>query len=132
MLESETTSRAEAEEVEAVDDETDDPQWQNSQGESPDPSALSALQLAHRAVAKFPELTKRYQKFIGTAAVVSTAVIVLASIAVSRRLHSGESAEDILASITPDEIENAGKQQPVKPAKNGDSPEEAKKRRFLH
>jgi len=132
VLESETTSRAEAEEVEAVDDETDDPQWQNSQGESPDPSALSALQLAHRAVAKFPELTKRYQKFIGTAAVVSTAVIVLASIAVSRRLHSGESAEDILASITPDEIENAGKQQPVKPAKNGDSPEEAKKRRFLH
>ena len=130
-MESDTTNRAETEEIK-VDDETDDPQWQNSQGESPDPSAMSALQLAHRAVAKFPELTKRYQKFIGTAAVVSTAVIVLASIAVSRRLHSGESAEDILASITPDEIENAGKQQPVKPAKNGDSPEEAKKRRFLH
>ena len=132
MLESETTNRVEAESIEAAEDEPEEPQWQNGQGESPDPSALTALQLAHRAVAKFPELTKRYQKFIGTAAVVSTAVIVLASIVVSRRLHSGESAEDILASITPDEIENAGKQQPIKPAKNGHSPEEAKKRRFLH
>jgi len=132
VLESETTNRVEAESIEAAEDEPEEPQWQNGQGESPDPSALTALQLAHRAVAKFPELTKRYQKFIGTAAVVSTAVIVLASIVVSRRLHSGESAEDILASITPDEIENAGKQQPIKPAKNGHSPEEAKKRRFLH
>jgi cell division septation protein DedD len=93
---------------------------------------MNALQLAHRAVAKFPELTKRYQKFIGTAAVVSSAIIVLASIAVSRRLHSGESAEDILASITPDEIENAGKAQPIKPAKNGHSPDDADKRRFQH
>ena len=87
-------------------------------GEAPDTSALTALQLAYRAVAKFPELTRRYQKFIGTAAVVSSAVIVLASIAVSRRLHSGESPESILAEITPDEIENAGKHKPDKPKKS--------------
>ena len=118
--------------MEGEEDEAEDTQWHNGQGETPDPSALRALQLAHRAVAKFPDLTKRYQKFIGTAAVVSSALIVLASIAVSRRLNSGESAEDILASITPDEIENAGKQVPRKPSKNGHSPEEQKKRRFLH
>jgi hypothetical protein len=132
LLESETTSPEETKTTDSAEAEPEEPQYQNAQGESPDPSALTALQLAHRAVAKFPELTKRYQKFIGTAAVVSTALIVLASIAVTRRLHSGESAEDILASITPDEIENAGKHQPLKPAKNGHSPEEAKKRRFLH
>jgi hypothetical protein len=132
VSESEATNREDAAASEPAENEADEPQWQNGQGESPDPSAMTALQLAHRAVAKFPELTKRYQKFIGTAAVVSTALIVLASIAVSRRLHSGESAEDILASITPDEIENAGKNQPLKPAKNGASAEEAKKRRFLH
>lgn len=131
-MESETTRRDDAEPVDTAETEPEEPQYQNAQGESPDPSALNALQLAHRAVAKFPELTKRYQKFIGTAAVVSTALIVLASIAVTRRLHSGESAEDILASITPDEIENAGKAQPLKPNKNGDSSEESKKRRFLH
>ncbi len=99
----------------------DDSDFQhNGQGEAPDNSALAALHLAHRAVAKFPELTRRYQKFIGTAAVVSSAVIVLASIAVSRRLRTGESPDKILAEITPDEIENAGKQKPDKPS-NGKS-----------
>ena len=133
VSELETNSRTAANAIETTEDEVEDAsEWQNGQGETPDPSALRALQLAHKAVAKFPELTKRYQKFIGTAAVVSSALIVLASIAVTRRLHSGESAEDILASITPDEIENAGKQQPIKPAKNGHSPEDAAKRRFQH
>lgn len=108
--------------------ELDDADWQ-SQGESPDPSALRALHLAHRVVEKFPELTKRYQKFIGTAAVVSSALIVLASIAVARRLNRGESAEDILNSITSEEIENAGKQKPEKPEQAGKSDE---KRRFFH
>jgi hypothetical protein len=108
--------------------ELEDGDWQ-TQGEAPDSSALSALQLAHRVVAKFPELTKRYQKFIGTAAVVSSALIVLASIAVARRLNRGESAEDILNSITPEEIENAGKEKPEKPEMNG---HDGGKRRFFH
>ena len=133
MLDSETREDTETGANQGAEQEPEDPQWQTGQGEAPDSSALTALQLAHRAVAKFPELTKRYQKFIGTAAVVSSALIVLASIAVSRRLHSGESEEDILASITPDEIENAGKSKPIKPSKNGhSSPEEQQKRRFLH
>lgn len=108
--------------------ELDDGEWQNGQGEAPDPSALTALQLAHRVVAKFPDLTKRYQKFIGTAAVVSSALIVLASIAVAKRLNRGESAEDILASITPEEIENAGKEKPEKPEQTGNGD----KKRFFH
>ncbi|HWO74192.1 MAG TPA: hypothetical protein VNN21_11620 [Dehalococcoidia bacterium] len=107
--------------------DADDEQWHNGHGEAPDHSALTSLQLAHRVVARFPELAKRYQKFIGTAAVVSSALIVLASIAVARRLNRGEKPEEILASITPDEIENAGKVKPAKPKseKNGKS-------RFLH
>jgi hypothetical protein len=99
----------------ALRPESEDSEWHNGHGEAPDNSALTSLQLAHRVVAKFPELAKRYQKFIGTAAVVSTALIVLASIAVARRLHKGETPEDILASITPEEIENAGKEKPSKP-----------------
>jgi hypothetical protein len=98
--------------------ELEDTDWHNGQGEAPDHSALTALQLAHRAVHKFPELTKRYQKFIGTAAVVSSAVIVLASIAVSRRLHKGESPDRILAEITPDEIESIGREKPAKRTKS--------------
>jgi hypothetical protein len=104
--------------------DSDDSEWENGHGEAPDNSALSSLQLAHQAIAKFPELAKRYQKFIGTAAVVSTALIILASIAVAQRLNRGQSPEKILEEITPDEIENAGKQKPEKP--------KAKKARFLH
>ncbi len=100
-----------------IDLESEEVDWHNGDGESPDNSALNSLQLAHRVIAKFPELAKRYQKFIGTAAVVSTALIVLSSIAVTRRLHKGESPEHILAEITPDEIENAGKHRPDKPGK---------------
>ena len=59
----------------------------------------------------------------------ASALIVLASIAVARRLSRGESAEQILESITPDEIENAGKQKPSKPKSNGHNGD---KGRFFH
>ncbi len=117
-------------EIEPIpESDTDDVEWQNGQGETPDSSALTSLQLAHKVMAKFPDLTKRYQKFIGTAAVVSSALIVLTSIAVSKRLHKGESPEDILNSITPEEIESAGREKPAKPEKNGHN---GSKAQFLH
>ncbi len=97
--------------------EQDEADWHNGNGEAPDHSALTALHLAHQVLNKFPELTRRYQKFIGPVAVVSTAVLVLTSIAISRRLHKGESPDRILAEITPDEIESAGKQKPAKPVR---------------
>ncbi len=94
----------------------------NRHGEAPDNSAMRSLQLAHRAIAKFPDLARRYQKFIGTVAVVSSALIVLSSIAVSKRIHRGESDETILDEITPHEIENAGREKPNKPTQNRDRP----------
>ncbi len=98
--------------------DSDDSDWLNGQGEAPDTSSMASLQLAHKVLAKFPELTRRYQKFIGTAAVMSSAIIVLTSIAVSKRLRTGESPDKILAEITPDEIENAGKTKPELPKKD--------------
>lgn len=99
----------------AVQAETEETEWQNGQGEALDNNTSNVLQLAHQAVAKFPELKRRYQVLIGTAAVVSSAAIVLASIAISRRLHHGENAEKILAEITPEEIENAARESAPKP-----------------
>ena len=63
------------------------------------------------------DLAKRYQKYVGTAAVLSSVVVVLASIAISRRLHKGESPEQILASITPEEIESMAHQRTENPKK---------------
>jgi hypothetical protein len=85
---------------------------------------MDILRLAHRAVDKFPELTRRYQKFIGAGAVLSSAVIVLATIAINRRLNQGESIDKILAEITPDEIESAGKKNKLKFPKKEDSKRE--------
>ena len=47
--------------------------------------------------------------------------VVLASIAVSRRLHKGESPDRILAEITPDEIESVAKEKRAKPDKRSAS-----------
>src|SRR4029077_10129646 len=104
-----------------------DHDYHNGNGEAPDGSALKALTLAHKAIAKFPHLSRRYQKFIGTAAVVSSALIVLSSIAVSKRIHRGESDEKILAEITSEEIENAARERPAKPKGN-----DKEKSRFIH
>jgi hypothetical protein len=106
--------------------DTDDHDWHNGHGETPDSHSLNALRLAHSAVDKFPELKKRYQKYIGPVAVLSTAVVVLASIAVNRRLHRGQSPERILAEITPEEIEDVMRERAPKPPKKA-----GRIRRFL-
>ena len=108
------------------DAETDDHDWHNGHGEAPDSHSIHALQLAHRAVDKFPELKKRYQKYIGPVAVLSSAIVVLASIAVNRRLHRGQSPERILAEITTEEIEDVMRERAPKPAKKA-----GRIRRFL-
>jgi hypothetical protein len=110
-----------------ADAEEPDREWHDGTGEAPDHSSLKSLQLAHKAINKFPDLARRYQKFIGTAAVVSSALIVLSSIAVSKRIHRGESEERILAEITPEEIENAAREKPAKPKGN-----DKEKSRFIH
>lgn len=81
--------------------------WEHLDGESPDSATRQSLNLAHRAVEKFPELARRYRLFAGPAAVVSGALVALAGVAVARRLRRGQKPEEILDQITPEEIEQA-------------------------
>jgi hypothetical protein len=106
-------------EIRTPEESAEEVEWHHHHhnGELPDTNTVSALELAHKAVAKFPDLAKRYQKYIGTAAVLSSAVIVLASIAIAKRQHRGESAERILAEITPEEIESMAAQRTENPKK---------------
>ena len=76
-------------------------------GETPDSATAQALNLAHRAAEKFPELAKRYRNFAGPAAVASGALLVLAGVAVARRARRGQHPEQILEQITSAEIEQA-------------------------
>ena len=89
-----------------VDQEPDDV-WEHLGGESPGSGTAQALRLAHRASEKFPELAQRYRNFAGPAAIASGALVVLAGVAVARRMRKGQKAEEILEQITSEEIEQA-------------------------
>lgn len=82
--------------------------WDALEGEQPDSATRHALSLAHRAIDRFPDLARRHRRFAGPAAVVSTGVVLLAGMAIARRLGLGEQPDQILDSLTPDEIESAG------------------------
>jgi len=88
-------------------DHEDEDLWLNLEGETPDRATRQAISLAHRAVGKFPELAQRYRGFAGPAAVASGALVVLAGVAVARRVRRGQRPEEILEQITSEEIEQA-------------------------
>ncbi len=99
-----TTMKPEQEEPEQNQNEI----WQEQvEGETPDSSTTQALNLAHRVTEKFPELVTRYKSYAGPAAIVSSALMALAGVAVARRLRRGQNAEEILDQITAEEIEQA-------------------------
>ena len=99
-----STMKPEQEEPEQNQDEI----WQEQvEGETPDSSTTQALNLTHRVTEKFPELVTRYKSYAGPVAIVSSALMALAGVAVARRLRRGQNAEEILDQITSEEIERA-------------------------
>ncbi len=72
-------------------------------GESIDGTAQEAVRTAHRALERFPDLVRRHKVVAGGAA-VSSALIVLAGVALSRRMRRGESADEAVTRVTEDEL----------------------------
>ncbi len=88
-----------------VDDDFD---WEAAaEGEPVDAETHRTLRLAHRAVAKFPELTGKYKAYAGAAAVVSSTATLIAAIALTRKTRRGMSGREALASLTVADIEAA-------------------------
>ena len=75
-----------------------------SGGESIDRAAHEAVRLAHRALERFPELVRKH-KFIAGGAAVSTSLIVLAGVAIARRMRAGQTSDEALATVTEDEVQ---------------------------
>jgi hypothetical protein len=97
-----------ADEVRHPDQIDDDFDWaQIGEGERPDEETHRVLNLAHRAVAKFPELSGRYKVYAGAAAVVSSALTLMAGVAITRKVRRGMSPDNALAALTAADIEAA-------------------------
>jgi hypothetical protein len=78
-----------------------------AEGERVDEETHRTLSLAHRALAKFPEIRGRYKVYAGAAAVVSSAATLAAAIAITRKTRRGMSADKALAALTAKDIEDA-------------------------
>ena len=98
-----------ADEVRHPDQIESDFDWDAiAEGERPDESTHRTLNVAHRALAKFPEMRGRYKAYAGAAAVVSSAATLMAGIAIARKMkRGGISADRALSLLTAADIENA-------------------------
>jgi hypothetical protein len=97
-----------ADDVRHPDQIEDDFDWEAvAEGEPVDAETHRTLRLAHRAVAKFPELKGKYKAYAGAAAIVSSAATLMAAIAITRKTKHGMSAGQALASLTAADLEAA-------------------------
>lgn len=75
-----------------------------SGGEPIDRAARDSIKLAHQALERFPEVVRRH-KFIAGGAAISSSLIVLAGVAIARRMLAGQTAQEAVASVTEDEVQ---------------------------
>ncbi len=72
-------------------------------GEALDHATAGAVRLAHRVLERFPDVVRQHKLFAGGAA-VSSALVVLAGVAVARRMLHGASAEEAVEGVTEREL----------------------------
>lgn len=97
-----------ADEVRHPDQIEDDFDWAAvAEGEPVDAETHRTLNLAHRAVAKFPELKGNYKAYAGAVAIVSSVATLMAGVAIARKMKRGMSADKALAALTAADLEAA-------------------------
>jgi len=89
-----------------------------SGGERVTGTAGDAIRLAHKTLERFPHVVKRH-KFIAGGAAISSSLVVLAGVAITRRMRSGQSEEEALASITEEELSGRRADLPDRAPANG-------------
>jgi hypothetical protein len=92
-----------------------------SGGERVTNTAGDAIRLAHKALDRFPDVVKRH-KFIAGGAAISSSLVALAGVAITRRMRSGQTEEEALASITEEELSGRRVELPGDKPTNGDGP----------
>ena len=75
-----------------------------SGGETIDLVARDSIKLAHMALDRFPDLVRRHKVIAGGAA-ISSSLVILAGVALAKRIRGGQTAEEALAGLTEDELQ---------------------------
>lgn len=92
-----------------------------SGGEVIDRTARDAIRLAHRALDRFPDLVRKHKVIAGGAA-ISSSLVVLAGVAITRRILKGQSAEEAVQTVTEAELQGIvppGERRPHSHLSNG-------------
>ncbi len=84
-------------------------------------TAGDAIRLAHKALERFPDVVRRH-KFIAGGAAISTSLVALAGVAITRRMRSGQTEEEAIASLTEDELHGRRIELPDEQSTNGVGP----------
>lgn len=92
-----------------------------SGGERVTHTAGDAIRGAHKALERFPDVVRRH-KFIAGGAAISTSLVALAGVAIARRMRSGQTEEEAIASLTEDELHGRRVELPEEASVNGAGP----------
>ena len=93
-----------------------------SGGERVTGAAEDAIRLAHKALDRFPDVVKRHM-FIAGGAAISSSLVALAGVAITRRMRSGQTEEEALASITEEELSGRRVELPHADPPDADRPD---------
>ena len=75
-----------------------------SGGEVIDQVTRDAIRLAHDLLDRFPELVKRH-KFLAGGAAISSSLVIIAAVAIAKRMRRGQTAQEAVADITEEELD---------------------------
>ena len=95
-----------------------------SGGETIDHVARDSIRLAHKVLDRFPDLVRKHKVIAGGAA-ISSSLVIIAGVAIGRRMRKGESAEEAVASITEAEIDRPERISRPRPSSHADTVAEA-------
>ncbi len=101
-----------------------------SGGDAIDNVARESIRLAHAALERFPDLVRRHKVIAGGAA-ISSSLVIVAGVAIARRIRKGQTGEEAVADVTEQEIDHPERITRPRPsshldtiAANGNAPAE--------
>lgn len=91
-----------------------------SGGDAIDNVARDSIRLAHAALDRFPDLVRKHKVIAGGAA-ISSSLVIVAGVAIARRIRKGQTAAEAVADVTEQEIDHPERISRPRPSSHLDS-----------